>query len=118
MAEERRKRHLVTQRLAQQRSEADKIAQQKQEHWDTKYRELQKEKYAMSIRLQVLLPITRPCFNCRSFCFLLTSTHLSLEEEEEEEAIYKSCRWLILAVDFLFIAREREREPQRGYGIL
>jgi hypothetical protein len=101
VAEERRKRHLVTQRLAQQRTEADKTAQQKQEHWDTKYRELQKEKYAMSIRLQVLLPIiTRPCFNCRSLCFLLTSTHLSLEEEEEE-VIYKSCRWLILAVDFL-----------------
>ncbi|CAM6049700.1 unnamed protein product [Sphagnum compactum] len=54
VAEERRKRHLVTQRLAQQRTEADKIAQQKQEHWDTKYRELQKEKYAMSIRLQSL----------------------------------------------------------------
>ncbi|CAK9872896.1 unnamed protein product [Sphagnum jensenii] len=54
VAEERRKRHLVTQRLAQQRSEPDKIAQQKQEHWDTKYRELQKEKYAMSIRLQSL----------------------------------------------------------------
>ncbi|CAM6026018.1 unnamed protein product [Sphagnum balticum] len=54
VAEERRKRHLVTQRLAQQRTEADKSAQQKQEHWDTKYRELQKEKYAMSIRLQSL----------------------------------------------------------------
>ncbi|CAK9222435.1 unnamed protein product [Sphagnum troendelagicum] len=54
VAEERRKRHLVTQRLAQQRTEADKSARQKQEHWDTKYRELQKEKYAMSVRLQSL----------------------------------------------------------------
>lgn len=53
VADERKKFQVVTERLAEQQVEADKNAQQMQDDWDGKIRELQKEKYALSIRLQV-----------------------------------------------------------------
>lgn len=54
VADERKKFQVVAERLAEQQFEADKHSQQKQENWHVKIRELQKEKYALSIRLQVL----------------------------------------------------------------
>jgi hypothetical protein len=53
IADERKKFQLVAERLAEQQVEADKNVQQMQDDWDGKIRELQKEKYALSIRLQV-----------------------------------------------------------------
>ena len=58
IADERKKFQVVADRLAEQQVEADKNVQQMQDDWDGKIRELQKEKYALSIRLQV-------CFNGR-----------------------------------------------------
>jgi hypothetical protein len=53
VTDERRKFQVVAKRLAEQQLEADKNAQQRQDDWDEKIRELQKEKFALSIRLQV-----------------------------------------------------------------
>ncbi|KAG0616287.1 hypothetical protein M758_5G103900 [Ceratodon purpureus] len=52
IADERKKFQVVADRLAEQQVEADKNVQQMQDDWDGKIRELQKEKYALSIRLQ------------------------------------------------------------------
>lgn len=53
IADEKKKFQVVAERLAEQQIEADINAQQMQDDWDGKIRELQKEKYALSIRLQV-----------------------------------------------------------------
>lgn len=53
VADERRQRQLVAQHLTEQHHEAEKLAWQKQEQSELKYRELQKEKHALSMRLQV-----------------------------------------------------------------
>lgn len=53
VTDERKKFQGVAARLAEQQLEANKNAQQRQGDWDEKIRELQKEKFALSIRLQV-----------------------------------------------------------------
>lgn len=57
IANEREKFQMVAERLAEQQIEADKNAQQMQDGQDGKIRELQKEKYALSIRLQVCFSV-------------------------------------------------------------
>eukprot|EP01018_Ginkgo_biloba_P025265 Gb_17650 [translate_table: standard] len=54
VAEERSQRKIVAQRLAEYRRESERSAVEKQEQWERKFWELQKEKYALSIRLQEL----------------------------------------------------------------
>lgn len=55
MADERKKFQVVTERLAEQQIEAEKNSLQMQDDWEGRIRELQKEKYSGSIRLQVCL---------------------------------------------------------------
>nr|XP_024375591.1 centrosomal protein of 162 kDa-like isoform X5 [Physcomitrium patens] len=52
VADERKKFQVVTERLAEQQIEAEKNSLQMQDDWEGRIRELQKEKYSGSIRLQ------------------------------------------------------------------
>jgi len=64
VVDERKKFQEVTERLVEQQEEAGKNAQQMQDDWDGKIRELQKEKYALSIRLQVCSHLSSLFTNC------------------------------------------------------
>lgn len=53
IAEERQEKQLIQKRFGDQHHEFERISRDKQELWEAKLRELQKDKYALQIRLQV-----------------------------------------------------------------
>ncbi|BFI16365.1 hypothetical protein MPTK1_5g21140 [Marchantia polymorpha subsp. ruderalis] len=52
IAEERQEKQLIQKRFGDQHHEFERISRDKQELWEAKLRELQKDKYALQIRLQ------------------------------------------------------------------
>lgn len=79
VADEKKQRQVVAQCLTENRREAERLAQQKQEHWNFKFKELQREKHMLSMRLQVfslyLLRFTFS-FSNTSWCFPTTSNSM------------------------------------------
>jgi hypothetical protein len=53
VTKERSSKHAVAQQLSSFRQESAKLLQQKQKIWESKFRELQKQKHALSAKLQV-----------------------------------------------------------------
>ncbi|KAL2629680.1 hypothetical protein R1flu_014366 [Riccia fluitans] len=54
IAEERQQKQQLIQRFAERNQEFERIAKDKQDLWEGKLRELQKDKYALQVRLQAL----------------------------------------------------------------
>lgn len=84
IADERKNFQVVAERLAEQQIEADKYAQQMQDDWDGKIRELQKEKYALSIRLQVR-------FRQNQYSVIAEVQVNNMYELESELFLFKTC---------------------------